>query len=202
LFSIFNKQSKVPIALFITVIIISILAVFVMSENITNLTARSGAVGDIRNEDNVFARSDELVKLFQQMDIGQYITGVGVGHDYSVRTVTGDLTSILHIGVFNIWWRFGGVIFCYSIFILLRLIFSWFRSLRLLRKNKISTIDINQAIAYVSCAPGFFTLAILSFMSGGWAISAFLTLGILWGIFLKLKSGELMVAYNDEDGNN
>ncbi|NVN97524.1 hypothetical protein HXX01_04860 [Candidatus Nomurabacteria bacterium] len=173
--------------------IISISLVFnLMSVNIENFLSRTGYTINLRQEENAAIRIDEVITVFNKFDIVDYILGNGIGPDSSIITERGDYGASLHIGILNILWRFGAIVFSYIVFIIMRLFIRWISALRYLRNQSETNENIPFMLAYITCCPGFFALIIMSCMSGGWSVSSFLPLGILLGFMNSLIANHSM----------
>jgi hypothetical protein len=127
-------------------------------------------------------RAAEVVEVFSSMSLADHLTGLGLGpapHD----NVLGVPVFAFHIGVLNVWWRFGVVIFLLLLWGIYRLARLWLAArARLMADGHRYPSDI----AVVAVVPGALTLAAQAFISGGWAITSMLALGIAWGVYRVL----------------
>ena len=133
---------------------------------------------------NWLARIDEAQAALETLTEPDQIFGQGFGTVSKRITDTGSVAAVLHIGVLNIWWRLGFPVFV--AFLVLLVVFGLNYLTNLARM--LTGPPRSGARAMMICAPGVVTLLIIAFFSGGWSMSAMLSLGTLWGVYEQLKT--------------
>jgi hypothetical protein len=118
-----------------------------------------------------------------------HIMGMGFGPDLILTDWLGIPYNTMHIGILNIWWRMGVPVFIVVLCLFFNLLVKWLMSLRLYLFRSSWHKVTNETLANMICAPGVITLFIISWMSGGWAMSAMIPLGMLWGVHRKIAKG-------------
>jgi len=127
-------------------------------------------------------RAAEVVDVFGSMSLVDHLVGLGLGPTPHAN-VLGVPVFSFHIGVLNIWWRFGAVVFLILLWSIVHLARLWWAARsRLLSPGFRSRRDV----ALVAIAPGVLALAAQAFISGGWAVTSMLALGIVWGVYRVL----------------
>jgi hypothetical protein len=134
-------------------------------------------------------RLEEIPVVFGSMEVIDHLIGMGFNPNLLLVDWVGIPYNTTHIGILNIWWRFGFPFFLAVVYLIIILMIKWLKSLKYLCYRSLWGKINNETLALIVCAPGVVTLFFISCMSGGWAISTMIPLGILWGIYRR-------IAYN------
>lgn len=136
----------------------------------------------LANDTTWLIRAAEVVDVFGSMGLVEHLTGMGLGPTPPVN-MFGVPVFALHVGVLNVWWRFGVIGFLLLLWSMLRVTKLWLRARRRLLEG---TVQSAKDVAMIVVGPGVIALAAQAFISGGWAITSMLALGIAWGIYRSL----------------
>jgi hypothetical protein len=123
------------------------------------------------------------------MTPADHLIGLGLGPTPHVNYL-GVPVLALHVGLLNVWWRFGVV----GLLVLLagigRLAARW-RDVR----RRLSTGGRRGVgdVATLVIAPGILCLAAQAMISGGWSITSMLGTGLAWGGY-RLLADERVLA--------
>jgi hypothetical protein len=144
------------------------------------LARLSGTGGD---DVSTLYRIYEVSSVFEAMNFWDHLFGMGFGVISPSVDMQGDVYSSLHIGILNIWWRFGlvGTVFWFSFFC--GAFAAWIKALGFFHKKNVIRGEVGRRFAVIMCAPGLFTLVVVSMFSGGWSPNNFIALGMLLGVF-------------------
>jgi hypothetical protein len=166
--------------------------------NIEEFIARLAGTGD---DFTSLWRKLEVWMVLETMTMRDLIIGMGFNPPSPLFTVMeggwaveGVNYNSLHIGILNVWWRFGLVVFVVWLLMFFKLFLNWVKSLNRLKSRSSNVRFPNQYLGVAVCAPGVFVLVSLSLMSGGWSVHSFLALGILLGLYVKIKRGKIHQA--------
>ena len=127
-------------------------------------------------------RAAEVAQVFGSMGPTGHLTGMGLGPLPPVDFF-GQPVFALHVGVLNVWWRFGVIGFLLLLWSMQRFTKLWLAARRRLLSG---TGQSSKDVALVVVGPGVLALAAQAFISGGWAITSMLALGIAWGVYRSL----------------
>ena len=146
-------------------------------------------VSEFQEDGGIAPRLEEVPQVFGSMDIFDHIFGMGFNPVSPLIDWKGNSYNNTHVGILNIWWRFGFPIFLGVIYLFIRLLIKYFKSLKYLFTKSLWNKVNNETFATIICAPGVITIFIISCMSGGWGISTTIPLGMLWGVYRKMTMG-------------
>lgn len=133
---------------------------------------RIGSVAENNSEDtNVQFRLLEPVLVFSDMSIFDFLFGSGLAPEAKLISETGQKYNSMHIGILNILWRFGMLVFIIWLYIYIKFI-----------KNLIYNNLKKIKVGLILIAPSLIIYIILSLVSGGWGVIPFLCLGMLVGL--------------------
>lgn len=139
---------------------------------------RASGVIHFAQDENWMERVDEAAAALGAMDgFGQFV-GMGFGVESPRPAAEGDVVRALHLGFLNVWWRLGLPWFVFVV------LFVAAMGIRYLRCLVTSVLDRRTLI----CVPGVLSLALSALVSGGWALSAALSIGIVWGLYGSLET--------------
>lgn len=149
-------------------------------------------------------RKFEVLLVLETMTPADLLIGMGFNPPSPLFTVleggwavAGVSYNSLHIGILNVWWRFGFIIFVAWMLMVLYLVVLWLKSLKRLKRSKNKINSGNPDLGMTVCAPGVFVLIFISLLSGGWSVHAFLALGMILGLYYKIskqKSCKVMMV--------
>ncbi len=157
-------------------------------DRVSAFLSRVRMKGGVTTDINYIERKDEAIAPFRQMDLFDHLTGMGFGAKSPRLGLDGEGVFDLHVGVLNVWWRLGVLWFVGLMAGLLLLIWKYGQAFSRARRRSGRPNQLRKATAIVACAPGVLALAATSLISGGWAVSATISLGIVWGIYRALVS--------------
>jgi hypothetical protein len=133
---------------------------------------RIGSVAENNSEDtNVQFRLLEPVLVFSDMSIFNFLFGSGLAPEAKLISETGQKYNSMHIGILNILWRFGMLVFIIWLYIYIKFI-----------KNLIYNNLKKIKVGLILIAPSLIIYFVLSLVSGGWGVIPFLCLGMLVGL--------------------
>jgi len=134
---------------------------------------RIGSAAENSTDDtNVQFRLLEPVLVFSDMSFMNFLLGSGLAPEAKLISETGQKYNSMHIGILNLLWRFGLLIFLFWIF-------HFFKFFKLILDKKIK----QNKLGLILIAPSLLIYFILSLVSGGWGVIPFLCLGILLGLY-------------------
>ncbi len=166
-------------------IIIILVAIFLNKTlNLNNFIERLQSGIHYYDDVGVKIRLDEIPSVFSKMTVQQHIFGMGLNPPSELVDYRGFEYNNIHIGIFNIWWRFGIVTFIFVNIIIIRALVSWL--FILLRKDKRSDLR-TERMAKILCTPSLLIAYTIALTSGGWSPSFTYGLGIALGIYSKLS---------------
>lgn len=179
-----KKDSKNIIMHFeILLILISVVVTTILISQAENFNLFKERFVNFEDDVNFIWRQIEVLAVYQTMSLRDLIFGMGFNPPSPLFAADkGESYNALHIGILNMWWRFGFIVFMAWMILYIRLVINWINSLRSLKNNAYGIRIDQRKIAIIMCAPGVFTIVSLSFLSGGWSLHAFLPLGILLGM--------------------
>jgi len=188
-YSMNKKLSKTTWKVIFIFLISIVYALYVFQDYLELFLLRAGTVSDLVTDGSIGARFEEIPTVYQSMTVIDHIFGMGFGPDLILTDFVGIPYNTMHIGILNVWWRMGVLVFIVVICLFAKLMLKWLKSMRLfISKSSWRKVN-NETLATVICAPGVIALFVISWMSGGWAISAMIPLGILWGVHRKIARG-------------
>lgn len=155
---------------------------------VSEFQSRVQMKGGVMMDLNAFERVEEAIGAFRDMDLFDHLTGMGFGVKSPRYSWEGYDVFTLHVGVLNAWWRLGVLWFLGLMAGLLSLVWRYCQAFSRVRGRSAGPDQLRRASALVACAPGVWALAAIALISGGWAMSATISLGILWGIYRALVS--------------
>jgi hypothetical protein len=131
-------------------------------------------------------RIKETKEAIGAMSNFEHITGRGYGGIVAYTNV--DDSRNLHLAIFNVWTRFGIVVFIFIMLYVLRNVFYYFylclvKPIRKFVSGQSTDIGI---LVYTS---GLLSLATIASISGGWSPIVGLCLGILFGLRGSISNG-------------
>jgi hypothetical protein len=128
-------------------------------------------------------RLDEIDIVKDSMGSLDLVVGMGLNPPNILIDWVGNEYDVMHIAILNIWWRFGGIIFCVVILNLLRLVAEWMRYVLWSRSKRVRTGKI---VASAVCVPGAIVWIVMSLTSGGWGKESMIGLGMLMGLYWEI----------------
>lgn len=163
--------------------------------NVEAFIQRTESYSDYSKDENMSYRAIEAKTVFESMDPLDLLTGIGIGPDSPLHGEKGENYASLHIGILNIWWRFGIIPFLFTIATVIKLFILWLKAIfNCYCYYEHKELPIHD-LSIIICAPGFFSLIIISVMSGGWAVSSLLPVGILFGIYKIFTTTDILPEY-------
>ena len=189
--SLHNKRSNKLFAAFFCLIVlmtIFISVVYFYKGKFDSFISRTDSAIRYTEDANIMWRFSEAELVMQSLDYADYIFGMGLGPSSPLFTATGNPTFVLHIGILNIWWRFGFAVFVWVVLMSVNLFRKWVATIFWLFSSKKTSHFTKSSLATVICAPGVFCLMIISLISGGWDIISMLSLGLIWGFHRSLST--------------
>ena len=142
----------------------------------TNLfVSRMQSISNSEDDVNIQFRLLEPVIVFSNANLYQLLFGFGINPPAVLESATGENYNSMHIGILNIVWRFGILVFLIWFSFYLKYLYSWY-----LAKGP-------NFKALLICSPSIITYFLVSLNSGGWGIYPFLYLGIVLGIYYKIN---------------
>jgi hypothetical protein len=183
--TIISKKSK-SLNFKKTLKIFSIISIVTIGLTIISDQFDSSKVSRILTEsktENIVADSRflELLDFFQQTNIVYFIFGKGIGGGINSSIYDGSFTSTLHIGILNVWMKFGFIPFLATFIFILQLIYLLIRSTIIILKNKSSNfIKHYIQLAFIS---SLFPWIIGILISGGFGETDFMMLGFVWFLY-------------------
>lgn len=192
--SYFNKKEKTRMSSKIVGIVIGtfilfvLLALYISRGNLIYFLLRMVNVYEFQEDGGIAPRLEEIPQVFGSMDLSDHIFGMGFNPVSPLIDWKGNPYNNTHVGILNIWWRFGFPVFLGVIYLFVRLLINYFKSLKYLCIKSLWNKVTNETFATIICTPGVITIFIIACMSGGWGISTTVSLGILWGIYLLIAN--------------
>lgn len=187
----FNQSFKKMKSLRIVIgfLIFVVILLYWRSDNVEFFFTRMDSAVSYQEDVGIAPRLAEISTVFESMDFIDHFLGMGLNPPLSAVSWVGISYNTFHIGILNIWWRFGFPVFLAIVYLFMKLLIKWVKNLTYLyfrsSRNKVN----NETLAIIVCAPGVFSLFIISCMSGGWSLSTMLPLGMLWEIYRLIASG-------------
>lgn len=164
--------------------VVAIGAIFILFTEIhqigafyTNITAD--------REYNWTERMNEVEVSYRSLSTLDILTGKGLGPVAVYYNKRDEEVGTFHIGIFNIFYRFGVLVFAAMLYFLIKMILQWLYIVLLIRSRK--GYGTSQKAAIILCGPGLFTVVFISFISGGWSQSSLLSLGMLYGFYTVIS---------------
>jgi hypothetical protein len=176
-----NKEWSNKVTL-ILAILIALFATLILNYYLVGLGAFVDRMIDIlklEEDGGIGPRLAELPLILQSMTFFDLIFGVGFNPEPILTDWQGNSYNTSHIGLINIWWRFGIIVFSTIIILFICYLKRSFKTV--MSQGKIRTTS--QEMMNLICLPGLVSAFCISLMSGGWGLSTMLTLGLLWGIY-------------------
>lgn len=196
-----HKKDHQSITAYIVILVIlcSVALVYIFLNQTENVYEFLIRFTFMEEDINYIWRRVEVLQVIERMSFLDLITGMGFNPPSSLITFEKGIFynyNVLHIGILNVWWRFGFVVFLAWIILFIRLLKKWIFTIRYLRNTIDQLKFYRQKIAFVMCAPGVITVVCMSFLSGGWSIHIFLPLGILLGLYdLIMHEKNILESY-------
>jgi hypothetical protein len=184
-----RKTSKILYIVIVTFVLFVIIALYISRGNLIYFLLRMVNVSEFQEDGGIAPRLEEIPQVFGSMDIFDHIFGMGFNPVSPLIDWKGNPYNNTHVGILNIWWRFGFPVFVGVIYLFVRLLIKYFKSLKYLFIQSLWNKVNNETFATIICAPGVITIFIISCMSGGWGISTTIPLGMLWGVYRKMTMG-------------
>lgn len=179
----FSKNVAIVIVAFLLLVII---ALYISRGNLFLFLLRMVNVYEFQADGGIATRLEEVPLVFGSMDFFDHIFGMGFNPVSPLIDWRGNPYNNTHVGILNIWWRFGFPVFLGVIYLFVRLLIKYFKSLRCYVSYRFKNKITNETFATIICAPGVISIFIISCMSGGWGISTTVPLGLLWGVYMKM----------------
>ena len=172
-----------PATVIIYLIIFVVAMPLLLRGHYGEFSARMLGIFEYDTDIGIYFRLLEIPAIFESMDIYDHIFGAGLNPEPILLSEKGMSHNTAHFGIINIWWRLGFIIFLTVVFMFIyltarcikKLVFLYFRPLQ----NKITA----ETFFLMICWPGIAAVFFISCLSGGWAVSNMLSLGMLWGIY-------------------
>lgn len=189
--SYFNQSLKKIKSLRIVVSLLIFVAILLYWrwDNVDNFMSRMEDAVSYQEDIGIAPRLAEVPTVFEAMDLIDHFFGMGLNPSLSAVSWVGISYNVFHVGILNVWWRFGFPVFLAIVYLFIKLLIKWLKSLTYLyfrsSRNKVN----NETLAIIVCAPGVFSLFFISCMSGGWSISTMLPLGMLWEMYRLIAGG-------------
>ena len=178
-----RSSSKTVLMVIVTFILFVLTTLFISKGNFIYFLLRMSNVYEFQSDGGIAPRLEEVPLVFGSMDIFDHIIGMGFNPVSPLIDWKGNPYNNTHVGILNIWWRFGFPVFLGVNYLFLRLLVKYFHSLKNLCIQSLWNKVDNETFATIICTPGVISIFIISCMSGGWGISTTISLGILWGIY-------------------
>jgi hypothetical protein len=176
-----RKYFTLNSAILALVILCGLYISFTKSLNIDSFIGRLQSGIRYFNDIGVKTRLDELPAVFDNMTVQQHIFGMGLNPPSDLTDYQGYDYNNLHIGIFNIWWRFGIIIFIVINILIIRALLKWIITLLKENKRKIGSLAI------IICAPSLLVAYTIALTSGGWSPSFTYGVGIALGVYSKIS---------------
>jgi hypothetical protein len=192
-----GKTSKI-VAIFISTLIIFVIATLYFSKvNFILFLIRMLNAFEFQYDGGIAPRLEEVPLVYGSMDFFGHVFGMGFNPVSPLIDWRGNPYNNTHIGILNIWWRFGFPVFLWVLYLFAGLLLKYYESLKYICIRSLWNKVNNETFATIICAPGVITIFIISCMSGGWGISTMISLGILWGVhgIIANKSNDFFIEY-------
>jgi hypothetical protein len=123
-----------------------------------------------------------VVDVFSSMRPLDYLTGLGVGPAPHLNAL-GVPVVALHIGILNVLWRFGAVVFSFLVVAIAILGTRWVRLCLAMRSAESLSAS---SVPLLVTAPAVLAWTAMSLISGGWSVPPVLAIGMAWGAYRSL----------------
>jgi hypothetical protein len=161
-----NSFISFALILFVPLILIILVPFFVDLDSFSSFNRVLDGITVQKSKDDI--RLNEVFDFFQQMSLYDFLFGKGMGGKIYSSIYKGDPTTTLHVGIFNIWLKYGIfffiIVFYYIYKVVLKVIF-----LSTKHTNFYRTSDI----VYFSLIPW----VLVFFLTGGYGELDFMLLG-------------------------
>jgi hypothetical protein len=178
-----RKSLKILGIVIVVFIFFVIITLFISRGNLIFFLLRMVNVYEFQADGGISPRLDEVPQVFGSMDLFDHIFGMGFNPVSPLIDWKGNSYNSTHVGILNIWWRFGFPVFLVVICLFARLLIKYFRCFKYIFLQSLWKKVNNETFATIICVPGVITIFVISCMSGGWGISTTISLGILWGVY-------------------
>lgn len=192
-----RKSSKILGIVIVVFILFVLVTLYISRGNLIYFLLRMVNVSEFLEDGGISPRLEEVPQVFGSMDLFDHIFGMGFNPVSPLIDWKGNSYNSTHIGILNIWWRFGFPVFLGVIYLFTRLLIKYFKSFKYLFIQSLWNKVNNETFATIICAPGVITIFVISCMSGGWGISTTISLGILWGVYGNIVNNpkDLFIKY-------
>jgi hypothetical protein len=138
-------------------------------------------------------RAFEILDFFASSGLSQLVIGRGVGGSVRSSIYGGEQTQTMHVGIMNVWLKFGVISFVVTAVVLLGVVpAKYFRSRKRVRESVGGRSY--EDVANVIVLPALFPWIVLLVLSGGFDEASFMLLGatiFLYGVVRRLGSSVL-----------
>jgi hypothetical protein len=156
----------------------------IQAPNLKNFIVRLESGTHYYNDVGMKVRLEEIPAAIGKMTVQDHIFGMGLNPVSELMDFRGFNYNIVHIGILNIWWRFGILIFITVNLLIIRTLVSWINTLLRTKKRLDQRI---KRVTILICTPSLIVAYIISLTSGGWSSSFTYGLGIAYGIYTKVR---------------
>jgi hypothetical protein len=177
------KSSKIVGIVIVIFIFFVLMTLYLSRVNFILFLLRMVNAYEFQYDGGIGPRLEEVPLVYGSMDIFDHVFGMGFNPVSPLIDSWGSSYNNMHVGILNIWWRFGLPVFLWVLYLFARLLLIYYKSLKYICIKSLWSKVNNETFATIICAPGVITIFIISGMSGGWGISTMISLGILWGIY-------------------
>lgn len=183
---------RLGMALLLLVLAGATAAVFgVRQDSFDLFLSRIQSAVDNPNDPGVRPRLDEIDIVFSSLRSTDALMGVGLNPPFKLVDYQGRKYNTMHIGILNIAWRFGLVLFGLLLLRIASALGHWLWYVVIGRRDRAGG---RLTRAYAVCMPGGLGLLAMSLSSGGWGAQYMLGLGLLVGMFDEMTSWPEAVA--------
>jgi hypothetical protein len=149
----------------------------------------------LTNDVTWLIRLAEVADVFASMGPVDHLIGLGLGPTPHVNYLGVPVFS-LHVGLLNVWWRFGVLGLLLLLAGVARLALRWREVRGRLSKGGARA---PRDVAMLVVAPGLLSLAAQATISGGWAITSMLGTGLAWGAYRMLADERVLATAEPTD---
>jgi hypothetical protein len=178
--------------LFICIALVLNLVIRRKATSIDSFVSRVKSGISYYNDPSISIRFAEVTTVLSKMKIEDHLIGMGLNPASELVDNQSFEYNNMHIGIFNIWWRFGIITFIIVNILILRKGLNWLIAVFVVNKRVNQRIE---RVVILISAPSLIIAYIISLTSGGWSASFSFGLGIALGIYSRLiKSVSLDTA--------
>ena len=164
-----REISKTATRMIIGLFILIVSFLFYWKEGLSHFSSRMHDITLFERDGGIGPRLAEWPAVLGRMNLLDHVIGMGFNPVSSLIDFKGNSYNTIHIGVVNIWWRLGFLVFLVIIYLFIRLLTKWLGALKNLYFESMRGKVNNLTFAFIICAPGVITLFLFHVCLGGGA---------------------------------